>query len=288
MISHFVRRLLRDPILHFLALGALIFAGYQLMGSDSDADDLRIQISATDIAHLQETWRLQWGRNPTAAELRNLVDAYVREEILYREAMALGLDRDDVIVRRRLAQKMEFLTEDIATAGDPSAADLAAYFAENADQYREPPKVTVRHVFFSRERRRDAAKADAEAALRTLDGNPPPGLGDPFLGPARFSGRTEPELARQLGNDFAAAVFDLPEGRWSGPIQSVYGFHLVRVEDRRAGRQQTLADVRDRVLQDWRQSRRQAANDALYQDLRSKYKIEVDESALTASLEPAP
>jgi peptidyl-prolyl cis-trans isomerase C len=269
-----LRRLMREPLVWFLLAGAALFFVSERF---SGADGARIVVTAAERARLTDQWQAQMGRPPTDAELAALVEQWVREEIYYREALAMGLDDDDVIIRRRLAQKLTFLTEDLAAGGEPDEATLRAYYERHAARYAEPERFSFSHAYFSTERRQ-AAQADAEAALRELTqgrGSSPdtPPTGDPFMLQRSYVDRSQREIAELFGREFAAAITELEPGPWQGPIRSAYGWHLVRLESRRAPRQPSLAEVANRVAADLQQERRRDASEAFYRSLRERYQV---------------
>lgn len=269
--------MLREPLLHFFVLGAGLFALFAwLRGTGIEPPD-RVHVDAGRIEQLAQGFARTWQRPPTQAEIDALVTAFVREEIYYREALAMGLDRDDTIVRRRMLQKLEFLTGDLAPVAEPDDAALARHLAEHADAYRIEPKLALRQVFVSRDRRGDAAAADAESILARLVADPTTDpAGDPSMLPGALPLAPLGEIARTFGEDFAAAAATLPKGRWSGPIASEFGLHLVRVEAREEGRDPSLAEVRDTVRRDWLSARRAEANEAFYRGLRERYEVTID------------
>jgi hypothetical protein len=281
-----IRRLVGEPLAHFVLAGALLFTAYGFAGSDRPAND-RIVVGSADIESLAGEWRRQWGRAPTRDELDKLVQSYVREQVLYREALELGLDRNDTIVRRRMLQKMEFLGEAAAADDEPAAAELERFFLAGAERYRIPAQASFTHVYFSRDRRGERATEDARAALSALrspaNGNDSAShLGDPFLLGAEHGAETRQSLEAAFGVSFARTVFEGELGAWQGPVESAYGFHLVRVVERTEARLPALDEVRAQVLADWRQARRRDARGDLYSRLRGRYEVEVDEKALAA------
>lgn len=279
-----LRRCLREPLLHFLLLGAAIF-GLNAWLQDAELDsEAVIEVTAADIERLSELWRRQWQREPTTEELRGLVESHVREEILYREAIKMGLDRNDIVVRRRLAQKMEFLTEDLARPEDPSEEDLRRFYAEHSDRYSEPARVSLGHVYFSRDRRGKDAEQDARRALAELAAHAEATgradeMGDPFMLQHVYVQVSQRELGGIFGQDFAKTVMELPVGRWEGPVASAHGVHAVRVEERIEARQRPLEEVREKAREDYRQARREEANRTFYARLRERYRILIDEKA---------
>jgi hypothetical protein len=279
-------RVVREPLAHFVLAGALLFTAYGFAGSERPAGS-KIVVGPADIESLVGEWRQQWGRAPTRDELDKLVQSHVREQVLYREALELGLDRNDTIVRRRMLQKMEFLGAAVAADDEPPLAELERFFLAGADRYRVPAKASFTHVYFSRDRRGPRAADDARSALPALrspandDGETVP-LGDPFLLGTDHGAQTRQSLEALFGASFARAVFESEVNIWQGPIESAYGFHLVRVKERTEDRLPPVAEVRAQVLADWRQVRRQGANLDLYSKLRRRYQVEVDQSALAA------
>lgn len=284
-------RLLREPLLHFAVLGALIFGLDALFGPRPGQDLPRVEISAAEINHLRTLWQRTWQRPPTPAELRGAVDARVREEILYRQALAMGLDKDDTVVRRRLVQKLEFLTEDLASDTQPGEQELDRYRAANADRYSEPARLGFSQIYFNPDRRgtpqAEAAARDALLVLNAGPGSPPQAgeaLGDPLLGlEFTYADVEMPEVARLFGQEFAHAIAPLAPGSWQGPVRSGYGVHLVYVSARTPGRVLPLAEVGDAVRRDFLRDRRVQHMEALYERLKAGYRIVIDEAALAGA-----
>lgn len=272
-------RWLREPTVHFLALGAGLFLLFGLVGERAEAPRDRIEVGAQRVELLRETFRRTWQRPPTAQELEGLIEEYVREEVYYREALTMGLDRDDTIVRRRLRQKLEFLTADLIDAAEPGDEELRRYFDIHAERFQTPMRLAFEHVFVSHDRRGDDAERDARRLLATLAEADreaaPETLGDTLMLPRAFDEVTEDEVARLFGRVFAEGLAKVAVGAWSGPIESGYGLHLVRVERRRQGSRSAFEAVRDAVEQDWRTARRQEAGEAFYRGLRQRYDVVV-------------
>jgi hypothetical protein len=273
-------RLLREPLLHFVLLGALIFAVFAARGERGRSRPDRIVVGAGQIEHLADGFARTWQRPPTSAELDGLVDDYVREEIYYREAMVLGLERDDTVVRRRLRQKMEFLVEDVTAGSAPSDADLEAYLRAHPDGFRIEPELTLRQVYVSRDRRGERVGDDARSLLaRLTDAGPDAAiddLGDALMVPHELSGASRSEVARVFGDDFAAAVADLPIGRWTGPVASGFGLHLVLLRARTAGRVPALDEVREAVARELQATNRKQMVESAYAALRARYEVVVE------------
>jgi hypothetical protein len=267
-------KLLREPLVHFAMAGAVLFGGYEAFNRGrpaSPAEDL-IRIGEGEVRWLQETFAGQWRRAPTGNEMDGLVATLVEEELLAREARALGLDQHDTVVRRRLAQKLAFLVEDTSRIADPSEGELRRFHDAHGDRYRSEPKVTFTHLFFSPERRSQAG-ADATAALVQLVTAGSPVEGDPMLFDDRYADVEQQVVLRLFGADFARAVFAMAPGTWSGPVRSSYGLHLVRVTDLRRAEPLGFEVVRNAVLNDWRRERERDTKAAYLAKLRDKYGV---------------
>lgn len=289
-------RWVREPLVHFLVLGLLLFGGYALLHRNAvpGPDSNRIVLTAGDLHQLQIAFAAQWQRMPTSEEMVGLAESRVHEEVLYREALRLGLDKDDTIVRRRMAQKMEFLIEDKSVADEPSSAQLQAWFKDHAKEFALPPRVSFREVYFSPDRRGTRAQADAAEAQGLLAGKPvnaPAAAqeGDPFVFQTSFTSRTPEQVAKDFGPDFAKALFTLSPGSWQGPIQSGYGWHVVFVTDSIPGRIPAFEEVEPKVVDAWKDERRSVALRKEYADLRAQYEVvlEVPDGAATQTAEAA-
>ena len=235
------RALLRDPLMRFLLAGALLFAGYEFVNRGKAAPDAvePVHIGAGDIRWLEQTFANQWQRSPGESEMRDLVNALVEEELLAREAEALGLAKDDTIVRRRLAQKLTFMVDDTARIVEPTDAELKTFFAANADLFRSPATDLVRAALLqpgtAPERRTGRPRGARPRSPRTAP--TPPSIGDPILLEREFRDLEAQSVSDVFGPDFAKAIFSQKPGVWAGPVKSGYGLHLVRVTDLdRAGR----------------------------------------------------
>ena len=272
-----MRKWIKEPLAHFLGIGALLFVIHSLVSGPSSPDtDKTIRISPGDIRRLTAAWEMQWRRPPSRDELANLVNEHVREEILYREALAMGLDQDDSIVRRRLAQKMQFLSEDTAASEEPSDTDIEQFFQNNRKQFETPAQATFTHSYFSPDKRGRQARADAEKALAAISagGAAPPG--DRFMLQSHYAKRTPEHVAGLFGSAFAEGLFDLSTGSWQGPLESGYGIHLVRVEEKTEAVAPALEDILSKVRTAWSDDHRRKANDRLYERLREDYEVEID------------
>lgn len=266
--------LFREPLPRFLLAGAALFAAYHWLGKPPPHTH-RIVITGETRAALRTEHRQLTGRDPSAEEEQALLDRYIDNEVLVREAIARGLDRDDVIVRRRLIQKMEFLNQDRDPIPDPGEDQLRAYFDEHAQRYAQPERLSLVHVFLAG-RRDDGAAILAGWREQLAAGADRATLGEPFVRGHDFRLLNRREVEEIFGRNFADAVFSLPAGEWSAPIASSFGLHLVRVDERRPERRPALDEVRDRVRADWREERRGAANRAATRRLRERYEVVVE------------
>ena len=271
-----MRRLLTEPLLHFLLLGLAIFGAYGVLGPDEQPPS-SIVVTEGIINGQIESFSRTWLRPPTPQEVDELIREYVREEVYYREGMALGLDRDDTVIRRRLKQKLEFVAEAAGIAAEPTDDDLRVFLEQRPDAYRTDARVSFMHVFLSAERRGDAVAQDAARVLGALrSGNEmvdPAALGDPTMLERQFEDVPLRDVAAQFGDGFAGRVAELPVGQWQGPIESGYGLHLVLVGEKADGRAPELEEVRDALRRDWLNERRIAANEAYYQSLLQRYTV---------------
>ena len=272
-------RLLREPLVHFVLVGAAVFAAYAFF-SDVDEAETRDRIVVTEgrVVQLAQVFAKTWQRPPTPQELRGLLDAYVKEEVYYREAVKLGLDRDDTLIRRRMQQKMEFLSEPGEEALKAEDVTLQAYLDEHNDTYRVEPKLAFEQVFINPKLSDADAGTRATEMLRVLkeDGDPEK-LGDPTLLPSSLPLSPLSAVERDFGEDFAKKVSRVPVDQWTGPIASPFGLHLVRVAKREEGYDPKLDEVRDAVRRDWRNLKRQEYQADAYEKLRGKYEVVLPE-----------
>ena len=270
-----LRRVIREPLLHFLIAGALIFAAYNALDEDAaPSSPNAIVIGDAEMQFLRAQFEKLWGRPPTDQDLGPLVREFIREEVLYREGVAMGLDRDDVIVRRRIGQKMEFLIGDLAVPAEPDDETLTKYLEANRDKYLEPPRLTFTHVYFSVDRRGAKARADAEAILAEMgDRERAPELGDRFALSVDYAGKTARELDQTFGPAFGEQLLEAPVGEWFGPVESAYGLHLVRVIGRSPPRLPDFDELRDRLSADYSFETRHAANAQALKRLTERYQI---------------
>lgn len=276
-------KLTSEPLFQFVVLGLAIFAVYAFASERlSTNETATIRMTPSDVELLSATFERQWQRPPTEGELTNLVKARVREEVLYREALAVGLDQNDMVVRRRMVQKMEMLSEDLALLADPTDTELSAFFDEHKEDYRIPPELSFSHVYFNLDRRGDDAEVDAHRLLAELRTQSPPPVraperGDRFMLGYDFNRLSSPQVAREFGQPFADALTELEPG-WQGPVLSGYGLHLVYLETRIDGRIPLWTEVRDRLVMDFNRKRSDRSKEALFEGLLQKYEVVIEDA----------
>lgn len=275
-----IRRLLREPLLQFLLIGTGLFLVYEAINGGRSEAPREIVISEARIEALAGNFASVWMRPPTAVELKGLIDDYVAEEVYYREAIAMGLDQDDTVIRRRLRQKMEFISENVADSVEPTEAGLQDYLVQNAGKFARPAELSFRQVYLSAERRGDTARADAERLLAELQAGRGPAdpaeAGDTTLLPATMEVASPQQIASAFGEEFARQVDEAPVGQWSGPIESTFGVHLVRVDERVAANASMLGEIRPIVLREWQAEHRRRQNESFLAALRGKYEVRVE------------
>ena len=269
-------RLLKEPLLQFLALGGLLFFAHGTLAPSEQAipSTPGIRITRADADWLKEMWARQWRRPPTDEELTGLVADHLKEEVLAREAKALELDVGDTIVRRRLAQKLAFLLDDTFRTAEPPEAELRALYEARPDLVRTSARVSFSQVFF----RREQGDGRARAILAALSDSAaiPDEQGDRLLLGDTFADQDEQALTNQFGESFARAVLALPAGRWSGPVESSYGLHLVKVTAVSPPQARSFAEVRKRLAEEWRRKEQAAAQAQVVEGLMRKYRLVAD------------
>jgi len=274
-----MKRLLHEPLLHFLVLGALLFGAYRYWEpAAAPASSTEIRFTLDQLRQLSLQFQSQWKRPPTAAELERAVEAAVQSEILYREALAMGLDKDDEIVKRRMVQKMQFLAEDVAAAHVPTSAELGAWFEKNRARFELPGRISFRHLYFSPDRRGVRAPADAQAALARLagrgqDAKLAASLADPFMFQDHYADRATDALRKEFGPQFIIELQKLPTGRWAGPIESGFGWHVVFVDAVTPPRVPAFEEVEPEVRTAWLGEQRVLAWHKTYDEMRAKYTV---------------
>ena len=271
---------LREPLFHFLVLGAGLFIAYSAISGSVGTQNDRIVVDETQVLRLAEQFQRTWMRPPTQQELRGLADDYVKEEILYREAQALGLDQDDLVIRRRLRQKMEFLNADLAEPQAPTDAQLQAYLDANRDRFQRLDRFSFQQIFLNPYRRKGDVKRAAAELLARLNTDPSlagdsKSIGDATMLPAMLDGVTRLEAANTFGHGFQRGIENAPVGQWSGPYESSYGVHLVHITKREAGGLPAITEIRPILEREWYAERRKEANEHFYQAIRARYDVEI-------------
>ena len=285
-----LKKLLRDPLIHFLVIGALIYAGYGLLDTDSDMEDTRtINISSGEIEALSDQWSRLWNRPPTEAELAGILRKHVRTQILYREAKAMGLDAQDTVIERRLAQKVELLSRSLVVPAEPSDEVLANWYSENTDRFRTADTYTLSQVFFDPDKRDDATLDDAQAALELLEGQAsvPRDLseyGDNSMLKNYYAGRSELDVRKTFGGGFTEKVIALSPGQWHGPILSGFGTHLVYLHGVTRQQAPALADIKSQVRDAWMEEQIETLSARFLDELVSRYEVVVEETSVATTL----
>lgn len=270
-----LRRLLREPLLHFFALGALIFLVFGWFNRDELRAPDEVVVDQAQVDGLTMQFQRLWQRPPTAEETRGLVDRWVREEILYREGLALGLDQNDTVVRRRIAQKMDFIAGG-ATPPVPTDAELSAWLEAHRSTYRIEATYTLRQAYFDAARHGEGLPRRLEGMARSLGDSAAAPEGDVTALPLTLSAASAGDVARTFGKEFSEALAGLPAGRWQGPIASSYGLHLVRIDELTPAHDPGLDEVRAAVVRDWSAAKSDELNEEFYESVRARYTVRID------------
>lgn len=275
-----LKSLLREPLFHFILLGAALFAiyGYMHRGLSGIEASHQIPLTLEDLRSMAIYFESQWHRQPTPGEFQAMVDDKIREEILYREGIAMGLDKDDTIVKRRMAQKMQFLAEDVGAAHEPSSAELRAWFDNNRERFALPSRYSFRHLYFSPDKhgknvQEDAAKALAKVAGQPEDSRLVASIADQFMFQDYYRDRTPESLAKDFGPQFAVALEKLGRSMWQGPIESGYGWHLVYVDTVSSGRIPVFEEIEPDVKTAWLGDQKAQEWKRAYEAMRAKYTV---------------
>ena len=276
-------KLLREPLVHFMFIGAVIYLLYGVFAEPvPEADDKTIVVSAGEVEWMQTAWQKRWNRPPTPQEFDGLVQQYIKETVLYREALTMGLNQHDQVIRRRLAQKLEFLAKDLVALTPPTEEELQAYFSEHQDRYQEPALYTFTQVFIDPDKRGDATLDDAAVIKTKLvaqgDAVEDPGaLGDDFMLQNYYPEKDSVEIQKLFGSGFTESLLELSPGQWHGPVLSGYGVHLIYISSISEPPAPVFADVRERVVQEWSMDRGEELNALFYANLRDQYTVVIEE-----------
>lgn len=285
-----LRNLLREPLLHFLLIGALLFVAYAVVSKPDGSEPGTIVVTPGHIASMRAVYERTWQRPPTEVDLKGLIDSYVREEVLYREGLAMGLDRDDPMIRRRVRQKVDLLSEE-ALATEPTERELQAYLAANRTKFAAEPVYTMRQVFIDptrpgRNLERAMSRLMAELK-RAGDTDQALRYGDTTMLPHRLEATPAAELSNIFGEEFPKELAAVAPGQWLGPIRSGYGLHFVFVSEKRDGHATGLEANRELVRREWERDQRVAAAEKFYQRLLQRYTVTVEETKLAQTASPA-
>lgn len=274
-----MRRLLREPLVHFMALGSLMFILSGILGSSGSTSTNEIVINEAQVQRLIDSWSAVWRRPPTERELTGLIDDFITEEVFYREALAIGLENDDQIIRRRLRQKMEFISEDLSSQLEPTEQELREYLEANRDYFEIEPTFTFAHIYLNP----DKIEGDLEKSVQRLasrlspdSARNPSSFGDAFPLPYRYQEESHSEITKTFGIEFSDALLEIEPGKWVGPVSSGYGYHLVFLEGRTESRFPDLEEVKEVVEREWLMQRRRQINQEFIGRLRAKYTITLD------------
>jgi hypothetical protein len=269
-----VKWLLREPLVHFLAIGALMFAVYALV-SNRNRDPGTIVVGQGQIDTMTAVFERTWQRAPTPDDVKGLIDGYVRDEVYYREGVSMGLDRNDALIQRRMRQKLEFLAESMNGVPEPSDPALQVYLDTHRQRYTSPARVTFRQVYLGTEASADTARLLAQ--LNKLgDSDAAAGMGRPTQLDARMDLAPSADIERAFGRQFAQTLVAIPTGAWRGPVASTYGLHLVRVSERVQPHTPSLGEVRELVTRDWQRDEMAAANERYFESLRARYVVRIE------------
>jgi hypothetical protein len=270
------RNIVREPTLHFLLIGIFLFLLYGRVAPEGD-DSRTIEVSQARIDALTQQFQAVWSRPPTESELRGIIDAFVRDEVLYREGVAMGLDGDDPVIKRRVRQKMEVMSEESGTQLTPTDAELSEYLASNPDKFRRPPLLSFEQVFFSGNATVADIEAQSQQALAGLNrGEPTSAFGQPTMLPGGVNNQPLDLVARDFGETFADQLAQLPLNVWQGPIRSGFGAHLVRIGKREPAALPPLAEIRTAVIREWENERRERNRAGSYRAMAKNYRIVID------------
>ena len=278
-------KLLREPLVHFMFIGAAIYLLYGVFAEPvPEADDKTIVVTAGEVEWMQTAWQKRWNRPPTAEEFDGLIQQYIKETVLYREALTMGLNKHDQVIRRRLAQKLEFLAKDLVALTPPTEVELQSYFDEHQERYQEPVLYTFTQIFIDPDKRGDTTLDDAEAIKANLiaqgdEVEDPGALGDDFMLQNYYPEKDMVEIQKLFGSGFTESLVKLSPGQWHGPVLSGYGVHLIYISSVSEPPAPALADVREQVVRDWEMERGEELNDKFYASLRDQYTVVIEEPA---------
>ena len=272
-------KILRDPLLHFCVLGLLLFVVYDQLNPGND--EAVIEVSPARIVQIKRLWQMQWQRQPTDKEIDQQIESYIREQVLSREAIAMGLDKNDSVIRRRLMQKVDFLLDDVEAVEAVDEAAVRAFYQDNLLQFRSEAMFSFHHVYINPEKHANPV-AELSVLLKQfrkqpVDLNKLAEYGDNFSSGSVFSRQSRSQVNRIFGSGFAESVSELALQKWVGPITSGYGQHLLLLTDYQPPAQPHFEQVSEQVEESYRWQRRQDLKQQAYQKLRQRYRVVIDE-----------
>ena len=274
-----MKRLIKDPLLHFLLIGALLFVIFEIFSAPQDGTE-QITITQGDITALIANFKRTWQRPPTSEELNRLIENKVLDEVAYREALAMGLDQDDLYIKRRLRMKLELLYEDIAGMASASDTDLQNYYEQNRSAFSVDPQVSFKQVYINTQSGMEESKEQARLTLSQLNAAGPDAdpfqFGDPSMLPGDLPLSSLSIIKRQFGQTFADQLQRTEKGTWQGPLNSEYGLHLVFVREHVPGRVRDFAEVRDKVEREWSALQREQMKKEAFKKLREQYQVMIE------------
>jgi len=281
-------RIVRKPLFHFLLIGTVIYLFYGFFdekAAESTENDRTITVTKGDIALMEDSWQKRWNRPPTEKEKEGFINAFIKEMVFYRVALEMGLDKNDVTIRRLLGQKLQFITNDLIKPQEPGEDELKRYFKNNIDRFTPPERVTMTQIFFDPDLREEQTLTDAENAVGILNTVDIESVnvndyGDQLMLQNYYPYRTEAEIAKLFGNEFAISIIELKTKKWHGPILSGYGTHIVYLHNRQKSDPPAFEEVRDLALENWLNEKQQELNELYYKGLIARYDVVIEESGL--------
>jgi len=275
-------KLLKEPLFLFLVTGTLLYFTYTSLNNYLNRDENIVTVTRGEISLLEQTWQSRWNRPPTPEEKQGLIDGYIKEMVLYKTAVEMGLDKDDPVTRRIMVQKLKFLGADLIRPPQPSEQELITFFEKNEEQYIPPEMITMTHIFFNPDKREDETLIDADKALQALASKAEfdvdlSAYGDAFMLQSYYPNRSELEIRKLFGTGFTESVFQLEAGRWHGPVLSGYGTHLVYIHDHQKNEPPAFDKVREKVKEDWMADMQKKLNDRYIDGLMARYEIVIEE-----------
>ena len=275
-------KILREPAIHFLLLGALLYVCYVFFNNFLNREQNVILVKSRDIQLMEENWKARWNRYPTPEEKEGMIQQHIKEKVLYKTAIEMGLDKEDMVIQRRMVQKVLYLGTDIIQPPQPNEADLVAYFEAHRDQYELPEFISMTHLFFDPDKRGETTLDDANRAINSLNAQKDPtsnlsAFGDPFMLASYYPSKSETEIRKLFGLGFTESVFVLEPGIWHGPVLSGYGTHLVYIHSHEKNELPEYADVRDKVRNDWMADKKAELEEKYIDGLLARYEVVIEE-----------